>query len=234
MSVSDRVTASEGGAMFWDRLWRLSGIGFILFFMAATIVYGAQPELGSTADALTAFYSVDRRHVLIAAILSGMAVLNLLWFAAAIRATLAGAGMEGWGAAATTAGAVLGGMFLLQISIGAALAYSIAARGDNALTMALNDLAWALAVLSSFPRAMLIMAGTFGLWRAGFISRTLFVAGVLVVVAVLLGGITWRGTGYWAPDGVYTRFVAPAFACVWVVVASWVLLARSRAISAAW
>ena len=71
--------------MFWDRLWRLSGIGFIIFFMAATIVYGAQPELGSTADALTAFYSVDRRHVLIAAILSGMAVLDLLWFAAAIR-----------------------------------------------------------------------------------------------------------------------------------------------------
>ena len=234
MSVSDRVTASEGGAMFWDRLWRMSGIGFIIFFMAATMVYGAQPELGSTGDVLTAFYSVGRRPVLIAAILSGMAVLNLLWFAAAIRTTLDSAGVSGWGAAATAASAVLGGMFLLQISIGAALAYSIAGRGEYALTTGLNDLAWALTVLSSFPRAMLVMAGTFGLWRAGLISRALFLVGVLAVVAVLLGGITWRATGDWTPDGVYTRFVSPAVGCVWIVVVSWVLLAQRRVTAAAW
>jgi hypothetical protein len=37
---------------------------------------------------------------------------------------------------------------------------------------------------------MLIMAGSFGLWRAGIISRGFFSAGVAAVVLVLLGGTT--------------------------------------------
>jgi hypothetical protein len=57
---------------------------------------------------------------------------------------------------------VLGGLFLLLIAIGAALAYSIAGSGSPTLISGLNDFAWACAVLTSFPRAMLIMAGTFG------------------------------------------------------------------------
>src|SRR6185295_18913036 len=107
-----------------------------------------------------------------------MAALNLLWFAAAIRTTLADAGQDGWGAAATASSATFAGLFLLLITVGAALAYSIAGSGNHALTSGLNDFAWACIVLTSFPRAMLIMAGTFGLWRAGLISNALFAAGV--------------------------------------------------------
>ena len=68
----------------------------------------------------------------------------------------------------------------------------------------LNDFAWAGVVLTSFPRAMLIMAGMFGLWRAGQISNALFAAGVGAVVLVLLGGTTWLSDGFWAPDGAYS------------------------------
>jgi len=45
-------------------------------------------------------------------------------------------------------------------------------------------------VLTSFPRAMLIMASAFGLWRARLISNALFAAGVAAVVLGLLGGTT--------------------------------------------
>jgi hypothetical protein len=89
-------------------------------------------------------------------------------------------------------------------------------------------------VLSSFPRAMLIMAGTFGLWRAGLISNALFAAGVAAVVLVLLGGTTWVRGGFWAPDGDYSRFVSPILGLVWVVVVSRVLLTRSPATRAGW
>jgi len=41
---------------------------------------------------ITAFYGGDRTRILTAAVVSGMAVLNLLWFAAALRTTLADAG----------------------------------------------------------------------------------------------------------------------------------------------
>src|SRR6202048_3090818 len=187
--------------VFWERLWRMSGINFDIFFIIAYLIYGYQPRVGASADALVAFYDGDRTRILIAAVISGLAVLNLLWFAAAVRTTLADAGQDGWGAAATASSAAVGGLFLLLITVVAALAYSIAGSGNHALTSALNDFVWACVVMSSFPRAMLIMAGTFGLWRAGLISNALFAAGVAAVVLVLLGGTTGRGGGFWGPDG---------------------------------
>ena len=69
---------------FWERLWRMSGINFVAFFVVAFVIYGNQPQVGASSDALVAFYAGDRTRILIAAVLSGMAVLNLLWFAAAI------------------------------------------------------------------------------------------------------------------------------------------------------
>src|SRR6266850_5740393 len=153
MTSSTRVDTS--GAL-WERLWRQSGINFVVFSIIAYAVYGHQPQIGAPADALVAFYAGERTRILIAAVFSGMAVLNLLWFAAAIRTTLADAGQDGWGAAATAASAAVGGLFLLIIAMGAALAYSIAGSGNHTVTSGLNDLAWACVVLTSFPRAMLI------------------------------------------------------------------------------
>ena len=220
--------------VFWERLWRMSGINFVVFFIIAYVIYGNQPHVGASADALVAFYDGDRTRILFAAVFSGLAVLNLLWFAAALRTTLADAGQDGWGAAATASSAAVGGLFLLLIAVGAALAYSIGGSGNNTLMSGLNDFAWACVVLTSFPRAMLIMAGTFGFWRAGLISNALFAAGVAAVVLVLLGGTTWLSGGFWAPDGAYSRFVSPIIGLVWVVVVSGVLLTRSPATRAGW
>jgi len=231
MSASTSVYTTP---IFWERLWRMSGINFVIFFIIAYLIYGYQPRVGASADALVAFYDGDRTRILIAAVISGLAVLNLLWFAAALRTTLADAGQDGWGAAATASSAAVGGLFLLIITVVAALAYSIAGSGNQTLTSGLNDFAWAGIVLTSFPRAMLVMASAFGLWRAGLISNSLFAAGVAAVVLVLLGGTTWLSGGFWAPDGVYSRFVSPIVGLAWVVVVSWVLLARSPATRPGW
>ena len=118
--------------------------------------------------------------------------------------------------------------------MGAALALSIAGSGNDALTSGLNDFIWALVVLSAFPRAMLIMSGAFGLWRAGLISNALFGAGVAAVVLGVLGGTTWITGGFWAPDGAYSRFVSPTLLIVWILVVSRVLLTRTPAARAAW
>ena len=238
MSVSATSTTSPTSvymtSAFWERLWRTAGIQSVGLFIIAWVIYGYQPQIGAQADAIVAFYDGNRTRILIAAVLSGMAMLNLLWFAAAIRTTLADAGQDGWGAAATASSAVLGGLFLLLITIVATLAYSIAGSGNHALISGLNDFAWTSVVMSSFPRAMLIMAGSFGLWRAGLISNALFAAGVAAVVLVLLGATTWISGGFWAPDGAYSRFVSPVIGLVWIVVVSWVLLSRSPATRAAW
>ncbi len=209
---------------FWDRLWRSAGIQFVVFFIVAYFVYGDQPKVGASPDALVSFYDGNRIRILIAAFVFGMSVLNLLWFAAAIRSALRDAGQDGWGAAVTASSAALGGMLFVLMTVGATLAYKIAGSGIPTLTSGLNDAAWVCTVMTSFPRAMLIMAGSFGLWRAGMISNALFAAGVAAVVLVLLGGTTWAADGIWAADGAYSRFISPLIGIAWVVVISGVLL----------
>ena len=237
MSVPTRTTSSTSvytTPAFWERLWRTAGIQSLVCFIVAYIIQGHQPQVGASSDALAAFYEGDRMRILIAAVFYGLAILNLMWFAGAIRTSLADAGQDGWGAAATAASAALGALFLLLIAVVAALAYSIAGSGNHMLTSGLNDFVWAGFVLTSFPRAMLIMSAAFGFWRARLISNALFAAGVAAVVLVLLGGTTWLSGGFWAPDGVYSRFVSPAIGLVWGIVVSGVLLTRSPNSRAGW
>jgi hypothetical protein len=219
---------------FWDRLWRTSGIQFVVLFIIASLIYGTQPQVGASADALTAFYNGERTRILIAVFFFALNLLNLLWFTMAVRTILADAGRDGWGAAATVASAAFGALFLLGLTVAASLAYSIASSGNSPLASGLNDFMWALLVLSSFPRAMLIMASTFGLWRAGQISNALFTTGVAALVLVLLGGTTWVSGGFWAPDGVYSRLVSPLIGLAWVLVVSRVVLTRSPATRTGW
>jgi hypothetical protein len=219
---------------FWERLWRTAGVQSVGLFVVAYFVYGDQPHIGASADALTGFYQGERLRILITAVLSGFAILNLMWFAAALKTTLTEAGQDGWGAAATASSAALGGLLLLLVTVTAALAYSIAGSANPLLLAGLNDFTWAGVVLSSFPRAMLIMSGAFGLWRAGLISNGLFTVGVGAVVLVLLGGTTWMSGGLWSPDGVFSRLISPLIGVAWVVIVTRVLLSRSPPTRGAW
>jgi hypothetical protein len=196
---------------FWEGLWRSAGLQSVGLFIIALMFHSHQP--------------------LLAAVISGLAVLNLMWFAAALRSTLADAGQGGWGAAATAASAAVGGLLLLLITLDAA---SGSAGSENtALTSAISQLGWSGFVVSSFPRAMLIMAGSFGLWRAKLLSSGLFAAGVAAVVLVLLGGTTWLNEGVWSPDGIYSRLVSPLIGFMWIALVSRVLF-RSPASRAEW
>ena len=231
------IDASTGGyntPVFWEHLWRTSGLQFVGFFIITSLIYGYQPQVGASPEALVAFYNGDRTRILLAATFAGLNLLNLLWFAAALRTALSDAGQEGWGAAATAASSAFGALSLLQIAIAAALAYSIAGAGNHSFTSGLNDFSWSLVVLSSFPRAMLIMTGVFGLWRAKLVSNGLFAAGIAAVVLGVLGGTTWLSGGFWAPDGAYSRFVPPFLLLLWVLLVSRVLLTRTPATRASW
>src|SRR5437899_7042760 len=128
MSASTGTTSSASvytTPAFWERLWRTAGIQSVLCFTVAYIVHGHQPQIGASTDALAAFYDGDRMRILIAAVFYGLAVLNLMWFAGALRNTLADAGQDGWGAAANASSAALGALFLLLIAVVAGLASSI-------------------------------------------------------------------------------------------------------------
>src|SRR5262245_43941634 len=131
---------------FWERMWRTSGLQFLGLFIISSLIYGYQPPVGASAESLTAFYSGNSMRILIAAALSGLNLLNLLWFVAALRSTLSDAGQDGWGAAATASSTAFAAMSLLQMTVAAALAYSIAGLGNPALTSGLHSVSWALVV----------------------------------------------------------------------------------------
>jgi hypothetical protein len=211
----------------WERNWRGSGVFFVVLFIVGWVIYGSQPKVGASADKLVSFYDGDRTRILIAAVILGINILNLMWFAAALSTELRDAGKGGWATAATASSAALSGVFFLLITLNAALAYSIAGAGNNQITSGFNDLSWALIVIASFPAAMLIMAGTFGFQRAGIISNAFFGAGVAAVVLVLAGGTTWASSGFWAPDGAYLRFISPIIGLAWIAVVSGFLYMRS-------
>jgi succinate dehydrogenase/fumarate reductase cytochrome b subunit len=216
---------------FWERVWRSAGIQFVVLFIIASIVYGDQPKVGASAHTLVSFYDGDRTRILIATFIFGLALLNLLWFGAALRSVLHDAGQGGWGAAATASSAALASVLFVLTTVGAALAYSIAGSGKVLLTSGLNDVEWVGFVMVSFPAAMFVMSGAFGLWRAGIISNAVFGVGVAAVVLVLLGGTTWASDGFWAPDGAYSRFISPIIGLVWITFVSGLLLTRAPSTS---
>ena len=217
------TTTTNDQAAFWERLWRMSGFLFVAFSIVTLVVGGLAPGIGASAEAVVAFYEGNSTRVLIGAALAGLNLLNLMWFVAAVRTTLADHGKDGWGAAATTASAMLGAIAIVIIALSAVLAFSIGGSGNVALATGLNDLSWAAVVVSAFPRAMLIMASAFGLFRANLISSRLFAVGVALVILGVLGGTTWLPDGFWAPDGAFSRFILPALSLGWVVVVSRVM-----------
>src|SRR5262245_27281523 len=70
---------------FWERLWRNSGIQFVAISVIAYFIYPTQPQMGASPDAVGAFYNSERTRILIAAALAGWNVVNIMWFAAALR-----------------------------------------------------------------------------------------------------------------------------------------------------
>ncbi len=208
----------------FERVFRGGGIAFLLFFIVGAVIHGTPPKVGASADTLVSFYDGDSTRILIASVFFGFALLNLMWFAVALSSALRDAGFGGWGSAAVAAAGALGGVIFVLLTVDAVLAYSIAGTGNDALVSGLNDLIWVAGSLAAFPTAMLVMSGSFGLWRAGLISNAMFGAGVTTMVLVLARTTTWASDGFWAPDGAYAQYVAPIVVGLWIVAFSRVIL----------
>src|ERR1700758_2505 len=70
MSASTTAGTSPPSAYtppaFWERLWRTAGIQSVGLFIIGYAIYGYQPHIGASTDALAAFYEHQWAIVLIA------------------------------------------------------------------------------------------------------------------------------------------------------------------------
>src|SRR5262249_1444929 len=161
----------------FETAFRTAGIQAAILFVVGAILFGSQPHVGASARSLASFYDGNSTRIFIATVVLGFSVLNLVWFSQALSTALADAGKRGWGRARTAASAMVGALYFLHLTLTATLAYT-AGSLDARLASGLNDFSWVLLVLALFPAAMVVMSGSFGLWRAGVISTNWFRAGV--------------------------------------------------------
>jgi hypothetical protein len=212
----------------WERWARGSGIGFVVVFICAFLVFGDQPKLGDPVEDVVAFYDGDRGRVLTASFIFGVALLLFLWFVGAIANALREAG-EGRLAATTIAtAATYVGLQVALITVAAGLAHTVAGRGDASVTQALADLVWVGDVVAAVPLAGVTAAASVGLWRARLIPTWLGWAGLGVAALLLLRGTNWATDGFWAPDGEYIWIVIVA-GLAWILVTSVLLVRRPLA-----
>jgi hypothetical protein len=101
----------------WDRIWRGSCIGAVLFLVVAGALYGTSPKVGASAEKLVSFYDGDRTRILIATVIFCIGFLNLLWFAVALSTDLRDTGKGGWGAAVTASSAALGAILFTRMTV---------------------------------------------------------------------------------------------------------------------
>jgi hypothetical protein len=154
-------------SLSWERGARATGIGFVVMFIIAFIVYGDPPKVNDSAQQIASFFDGDRGRVLTAMVLFGIAFILLLGFIAVIASTLREAGKGGWGAATIAAGGAFVALQAVTGAIAGALSLNIAATGDEGVLRGVNTLLSSIDVISAYPLGALVLAATIGLARAG-------------------------------------------------------------------
>ena len=153
----------------WERWARAAGLGFALLAAIAFAVAGEQPKVSDPASDVVSYYDGDRDKVLAASFLFVLALVLLLWFAAAIANLLRERGEGRVGATVIAAAAAFVTLQIALTAIGAALAYSLAGSGDPGIVKSLFDVTLILDVFAALPSAVFILASAVGLGRVGAI-----------------------------------------------------------------
>jgi hypothetical protein len=218
--------------MNWERWARATGIGFVVMFIVAFVVYGEPPKVNDSAREIVSFFDGDRGRVLTGLILFGIAFILLLAFIGVIASILREAGKGGWGAMATAAGATFVAVQAITGAIAGALALNIAAAGDEGILTGLNTLLSTGDVISAYPLAALIFAATIGLSRAGITASWYGWIGFLAAALVLLHGTNYATSGFWSPTGGYV-FVTVIAGLGWTLITSVLLYIHAPATAAA-
>src|ERR1043165_7607356 len=95
----------------WDKLAAAGGLGRVVLFIVAGVLYGSPPGVDEDAQSVANFFSDSRGQILTSVFLQGLGVLAILWFVAALVTAMRDAGEPRLATAAF-------GAFLLAFAVG--------------------------------------------------------------------------------------------------------------------
>ena len=219
--MQERSEAAD--ASKWDQWAPASGFLFVGFSLAAWLLFIGAPGVDGSATDAAAYVREHRAHLLVAALLAGLALMSFLVFLAAMFSWVRSVGELELGVIAVGGGVVAASLFLQIAAIPAALAFNIASTADPQVVKVIYDLVWPLQVLIAFPAAALVGAISLASLRSGVVPRAIAWGGIGSAVAVLVGGTTWSRTGHWSPSHGYAYAALFVFLS-WIVVMSALLI----------
>lgn len=216
----------------WDRLAAASGFGFVALLIVSMFVPGEAPKAGDSTGQIVSYFLSNRKEVLIAGILSGIALVLFLWFLGTLAQRLREAGEHRLATTALGGGFVAAGLGIVGTLMSSALAYRIALDVGGGVTRGLYELQLMCFTFIAFPLFVLAAATAIASWRARIFPEWYAPLGLVGAVLMGVGGITVARTGFIAPDGGYAMIALIAF-LVWTVLTSGLLYmygeARARA-----
>jgi hypothetical protein len=192
-----RSSDDERGGPMDDRKWErwsaLGGVVFVVLILASGFLPGSPPKPGDSAQKIAQFITDKSKEVRWAALLGGLAVLALFWFAGAVWRFLQRA--EG-GSPRLTVVATLGASFAAVMSVVGGVVLAVMGRvgvanlGGGVPTRTFYLLSVDLSGATAFGAAVFLLAFSAVVIRSGALPKVMGWLGVVIaMVFVASGGI---------------------------------------------
>jgi hypothetical protein len=192
-------------------LTALAGFAFVLLAAVAAVLMGDAPGASASATEVADYFDDEHSRVVTAAYLQGLALVFFVWFLAGLGWRLHAAGAPLRARVAYGAGLVVTALYAQSAVVLGALAFR--ATDEDSVAQSLFDLALFSQNAAAFSIAALVAVATprwFGLPLAG---------------VFLVDALTYAGSGFWAPDGDYSRVAYLGF-LAWTAATAGRLLVR--------
>lgn len=198
---------------------RWGGFAGLAYAVAAVVAYflaGSPPRVDDSQTTITSFFADHRGQLMAQAILTSLAAVSLVWFAAALSQALRERMPR-----SDVPGAVLGGATLVAglLFLGTIISATLAFRASvPATTVTLFTASAVLFTLTGIAAALPLAAASVGIAVTGVVPRWMaWFAGVAAVLEVVGAFGIINDTGNFVPGGPYMTMVPFLVSTAWVV-----------------
>ena len=188
-----------------------AGFAFVVLSALAAVLVGDAPGASASATEVADYFDDEHSRVVTAAYLQGLALVFFVWFLAGFGWRLHSAGAPLRARVAYGAGLVVTALYAQSAVVLGALAFR--ATDEGSVAQSLFDLALFSQNAAAFPIAALVAVAT-PRWF-----------GLPLAAVFLVDALTYAGSGFWAPDGDYSRVAYLGF-LAWTAATAGRLLVR--------